>query len=125
MSNFEREDFEREDMELAAMLGEKFVDETVPLAEKPKTYSCKESNVAYQPSGKAVEDQWKPTKERTFMDDLKDCTKSTLLFGGLNVLIWYWEISGLMDHSIALPCMLVCAVLAGLGIGKCCKRGKC
>lgn len=112
-------DYEKEDMELAAMMGDKFIDETVPLAEMPER--DKENMDIPKPKKtdqKPIEDQWTPTKQRTFMDDLKDCTKSTLLFGGLNVLIWYWQMAGLMDESIALPSMLVCAALAGLGIGK-------
>ena len=103
--------FEREDQELAEMMGDKFIDETVHLADMPKAAPKKAAE-------KPVEEQWHPTKQRNWMDDLKDCTKSTLLFGGLNILIWYWEVAGLMDHSIALPCMLACAALAGLGIGK-------
>lgn len=117
-------DYEREDMELAAMMGEQFIDETVPLAEMPRT--AEESTDIPKPkktAEKPMDAQWMPTKQRNWMDDLKDCTKSTLIFGGLNVLIWYWEIAGLMDESIALPCMLVCAVLAGVGIGKV-MRGK-
>ena len=112
-------DFERDDMELAAMMGDKFVDETVPLSEMPKI----EQQSTDIPKPKKMDEkptdaQWMPTKQRTFMDDLYDCMKTTLLFGGLNVLIWYWEGAGLMDHSISLPCMIACAVLAGIGIGK-------
>jgi hypothetical protein len=116
---YKMSDYEREDMELAEMMGDKFIDETVPLAEMPE----KEQVVTEMPktkktAEKSVDAQWEPVKKRTFMDDLTDCMKSTLLFGGLNLLIWYWEISGLMDESVALPSMLVCAALAGLGIGK-------
>jgi hypothetical protein len=114
-------DFEREDLELKAMMGDRFIDETVPVAETttvPKEEKkCREANVAEKPS-KAADADWHPTKQRTFMDDLKDCTKSTMIFGGLNVLIWYWEMAGLMDESIALPSMIACAVLAGIGVGK-------
>lgn len=114
-------EYEREDAELAAMMGDKFIDQTVPLAEKPDAFhanpDCDKSDK------KPTEAQWMPTKQRNWMDDLKDCMKSTLIFGGLNVLIWYWEIAGLMDESIALPSMIACAVLAGIGIGKV-MRGK-
>ena len=58
------------------------------------------------------------------MNALKECAKSSLIFGGLNMLIWYWEMSGLMAESIARPSSWVCAVLFGIGIGKCIKRGK-
>lgn len=121
-------DFEREDKELAAMMGDKFIDQTVPIAEETEESGCEvnlfSNNSLNISAGKkkcekvAQDAQWMPTKQRNWMDDLSDCMKTTLLFGGLNVLIWYWEIAGLMDESIALPSMLVCAVLAGLGIGK-------
>lgn len=112
-------DYEREDMELAAMMGDQFIDETVTLAEMPEpAEECTDIPKPKKTVQKPTDAQWMPTKQRTFMDDLKDCTKTTLIFGGLNVLIWYWEIAGLMDESVALPSMLVCAVLAGFGIGK-------
>ena len=119
-------DFERDDMELAAMMGDKFVDETVPLSEMPRT--TEETTDIPKPkktAEKPMDAQWMPTKQRNWMDNLKECAKSSLIYGGLNMLIWYWQISGLMDESIALPCMLVCAALFGIGLGKCCKRGKC
>lgn len=108
-------EYEREDAELAAMMGAQFIDET----QKPETTEeCTDIPKPEKMVEKPMEAQWMPTKQRTFMDDLYDCTKSTALFGGLNVLIWYWQEAGLMDESIALPSMIVCAVLAGVGIGK-------
>lgn len=111
--------YEREDQELAEMMGDKFIDQTVPLAEMPLT----EDKTTYIPKAKKTAEkpmdaQWHPTKQRTFMDDLKDITKSTMIFGGLNMLIWNWQLSGLMDESIAQPCMWVCFGLAGIGVGK-------
>ena len=120
-------EYEREDAELAAMMGDKFIDATEPITETKAEEPCKKTREKKGPvthHADVVEDlkardaQWMPTKQRTFMDDLYDCTKTTLLFGGLNVLIWYWQEAGLMDESIALPSMIACAVLAGLGIGK-------
>lgn len=113
-------DFEQEDLELKAMMGNQFIDVTEPItkAKAKKNPKCLETaNVAQKPS-EAVDAEWHPTKTRTWMDDLKDCTKSTLIFGGLNVLIWWWQMAGLMDESIAQPCMWVCFGLAGIGIGK-------
>lgn len=104
-------EFEREDAELAAMMGDQFIDETIPVAEKPK--KCENTRAS-----KCVGAEWHPTKEHNWMDDLTDCAKSTLIYGGLSLLVWYWEISGLMDISVALPSMLVCFGLAGVGIGK-------
>lgn len=103
-------EYEKEDMELAAMLGDQFIDETVPLSEPKKA--------APKHEAEAQDAEWHPIKRRNWMDDLKDCAKTTLLFGGLNVLIWWWQMAELMDESIAQPCMWVCFTLAGIGIGK-------
>lgn len=111
-------DFEREDRELAEMMGDKFIDETAPVAEMPFEEKVTDIPKPKKTAEKAMDAQWHPIKQRTFMDDLKDITKSTAIFGGLNMLIWYWEMAGLMDHSIALPCMWVCVFLAGVGVGK-------
>lgn len=125
MSNYEINNLDPDDIGLQEVMGKRFQDATrEPMVESFST----ESTNTTQPKKKAqqsVKDQWEPTKQRNWMDDLKDCMKSSLIFGGLNMLIWYWQISGLMDESIALPCMLVCAALFGIGLGKCCKRGKC
>lgn len=103
-------DYEREDLELQNMMGEKFEDMS-----KAKYEPKAEEKM---PTKKAKDAEWHPVKERNWMDDLTDCAKSTLIFGGLSLLVWYWEISGLMDMSVALPSMIACAALAGIGIGK-------
>jgi hypothetical protein len=108
-------DFEREDMELQFVMGGKFVDET---KSKPKANPVEPKKAAEKPAKDSVMDaKWHPVKTR-FSDRLKDSAKWTVVFGGLNGLILYWQIEGLMAESIALPCMLVCALLAGLNIGK-------
>lgn len=121
-------DFEREDRELAEMMGGMFIDETAPMPEMPEfakqdsntTNTAKATQKPTNDPTKVFQDctEWKPVKERNWMDNLKDCVKSTAIFGGLNLLIWYWQIAGLMDESVALPSMLVCAALAGFGVGK-------
>lgn len=126
-------DFEREDMELAAMLGDQFIVETAPMPEMPEftkqasntTNTAKAEQKPTNDPTKVFQDcaEWQPVKERNWMDNLKDCVKSTAIFGGLNMLIWYWQIAGLMDETIALPSMLVCAALAGFGVGKAAVRG--
>lgn len=111
------------DFGLKQVFGTKFQDttESAPVAEEvpaPSKDTCKETNVAVKPKSKPEEAEWHPVKVHTWKDDLKDATKSTVLYGGLNMLIFYWQQAGLMDDSIALPCMLVCAILCGLGFGK-------
>lgn len=125
MSNYEEvNNLDPDDIGLKEIMGNRFQDATKPMVEPFPT----ESTNTTQPKKKAqkpMDTQWEPVKQRNWMDDLKECMKSSLIFGGLNMLIWYWQISGLMDESIALPCMLACAALFGIGLGKCCKRGKC
>lgn len=107
-------DFEREDLELQSLMGKKFIDLTKPISEA-KTVPNDAPKV--EKKSKAVDAEWHHTKERTWMDSLKDSVKWVLTFGGLNTLIFYWQIAGLMDESIAVPCMWVCCALAGYGVG--------
>lgn len=131
MSELEKEvnNLDPDDIGLKGIFGDRFQDETT---QKPQT--AKESpkasnpvntgNVAQKPTGKATEALWEPVKpDPDFMDNLKDCAKSALLFGGLCFLIFYWEQSGLMASSIAVPSMCVCTALVGWSIGKYAKRG--
>ena len=75
--------------------------------------------VARSPIEDSVDAEWYPDRPApNFYDKLKRCAKSVAVFGGLNILVFYWQNSGLMADSIALPCMIVCAVLAGFGVGK-------
>lgn len=113
-----------QDIGLKGIMGERFQGGSQQPGKFARPSEGTNTTPAEKKAQKPTEAHWEPTKEHNWMDDLKECTKTSLLFGGLNLLIWYWQISGLMDESVALPCMLVCAALFGLGIGKCMKRGK-
>lgn len=124
MNNNEINNLDPEDIGLKEVMGKQFQDATTkPTVESFSTESTNTTQTKKK-AQKSMDAQWEPIKQHNRMDDLKECAKSSLLFGGLNMLVWYWQISGLMDESIALPCMLVCAALFGIGLGKCCKRGK-
>ena len=63
--------------------------------------------------------KWEPAKpDPNWMDSMKSCAKSVLLFGGLSFLIFYWQQAGLMDSSVAVPTMCICTALAGVGVGR-------
>ena len=125
-------DFEREDMELAEVMGGKFQDITKEPTEEdlakaykpthpehPKDYCYNHASaVKVAKTSKPMDADWEPERTRNWMDSLNGCAKSTVIFGGLNLLIFYWHVEGLMAYSIALPCMLTCAFLAGVGIGR-------
>lgn len=124
-------DFEREDKELQSIMGGKFFDMTEPMTEakakkvdaEKKTFVCKESNVAPNPS-KEVDAEWHPVKPHSWKDSLLGCVKWAMTFGGLNMLIFYWQQAGLMAESIAVPSMWVCCALAGYGVGLNVWRGR-
>ncbi len=113
-----------QDIGLQGIMGERFRGGSQQSGKYARPKEGTASTPAEKMAQKPTEAQWEPIKEHSWMDDLKEFTKTSFLFGGLNLLIWYWQIAGLMDESIALPCMLVCAAMFGLGIGKCIKRGK-
>lgn len=68
---------------------------------------------------KPAEAQWEPVKPAPdWMDKLIGCVKDTFLFAGLSILFFYWQQTGQMLPSAAMPAICTCMVLAGIGIGK-------
>lgn len=114
-------DLDVTDAGLKAIMGNRFHDETCPEAQHTPTKeeTRKYTNVAKKPTEKPVEAQWEPVRpEPNWMDKLKECAKSVLLFGGLTILVFYWQHAGLMASSIAVPTMCAFTALAGWGVGK-------
>ena len=115
-------DLDVTDAGLKGIFGDRFHDETQPAMARPKKISTtpyKETNVAQKPTDKPAEAQWEPVRpEPNWMDKLKECAKSVLLFGGLTILVFYWQQTGLMASSIAVPTMCAFTALAGWGVGK-------
>ena len=103
------------DAGLKAIMGNRFHDET---QKEPQKVISKKETTTQKVKDKSVEAQWEPSKERTWMDNLKDCAKWAAGFGGLSFLLFYWEQAGLMAESVAVPCMCLCTALAGWGVGK-------
>jgi hypothetical protein len=77
-----------------------------------------EQKSEHKPTHDFKDAKWEPIKEHTWKDSIKDCAKWVIGFGGLSFLLFYWELAGLMDESIAVPCMCICTALAGWGVGK-------
>lgn len=51
-------------------------------------------------------------------DKLVAFSKKALVYAALSWLCLYWQSVGLMDASIAVPSMWVCAAMAGWGAGR-------
>ena len=110
------------DDELCGMV--KFTDATVKpqktVESKKKSESKlhgEEKKTAQKQTSEPVDAEYEPVK--TWYDEkIVNLVKWTSIFIGLEYLIFYWQQTGKMDKSAAMPSMLVCALLAGLSVGK-------
>ena len=108
----------------------KFTDSTAT-AQKPaetakKSVSkepVKEKKTAQKLTGKPMDAEYEPVK--TWYDEkIVNCIKWFLIFAGLEYLVFYWMQTGQMQQSAAMPSMIVCALLAGISVGKNWKWGR-
>ena len=106
---------------LKSIFGDRFHDETnLPTPAKSTT----KANPAKAVKAPAIDSKlepakWNPVKpDPNGLERLKDCAKWMALFGGLCLLFFYWQQSGQMESSAAVPSMCVCCGLVGLTIGK-------
>lgn len=110
------------DEELCGMV--KFTDETVIPAQTVKTQKktekkepVKEKKAAQKPVNDPVDAEYEPVK--TWYDQKTvNLVKWAVLFIGLEYLVFYWMQTGQMQESAAMPSMIVCALLAGVSVGK-------
>jgi hypothetical protein len=110
------------DDELRGMVN--FTDETTGAqkpAESKKNFANKEhvkrKKIAQKPSSEPMDAEYEPVK--TWYDEkILNMVKWSALFMGLEYLVFYWQQTGKMDSSVAVPSMIVCALLAGISVGK-------
>ena len=77
----------------------------------------KEKKTAQKLTGKPMDAEYEPVK--TWYDEkIVNCIKWFLIFAGLEYLVFYWMQTGQMESSAAMPSMIVCALLAGISVGK-------
>lgn len=124
MDNNEINNLDPDDIGLKQIMGNRFHDATKkPMVEPFHKEPSAVTHVAQKTTEKAVDESWAPAKNPNWMDNLKSCAKSVILFGGLSFLVFYWKESGLMAESIAVPAIAVCTALAGFGAGRTVRRG--
>ena len=110
------------DDELCGMV--KFTDATVkptqPVEAEKKTSNkepVKEKKIAQKTDNKPMDAEYEPVK--TWYDkNTVNCVKWFLIFAGLEYIVFYWVQTGQMQESAAMPSMIVCALLAGISVGK-------
>jgi hypothetical protein len=77
----------------------------------------KEKKTAQKPNKKPMDAEYEPAK--TWYDEnTVNMVKWVLVFVALEYLFFYWQQTGQMQSSAAVPSMIVCALLAGISVGK-------
>ena len=120
-------DFEREDMELQALMGDKFMDSTKETNEKPtekpvtKPVPVKHSepvkNIPVKE--KPVETQWEPVKPSpNYMDRLRATVKEVFLWAVLSLVLFWWQQTGRLEATTAWYSLLVCVGMVSFSVGK-------
>lgn len=78
---------------------------------------AKEKKTAQKSTEKPVDAEYEPVK--TWYDEKTvNMVKWVVLFMSLEYLFFYWQQTGQMAESAAMPSMIVCALLAGVSVGK-------
>lgn len=110
------------DEELCGMV--KFTDATTaaecheePQRTKPKRNPQWKEKMAQKPIDDPVDAEYEPVRE-SYGARVLECIKWPVVFIGLEYLIFYWQQTGQMQNSAAVPSMIACALFAGLNIGK-------
>ena len=102
----------------------KFTDATVkpqktvePKKKSENKLLVEEKKTAHVSTREPIEAEYEPIK--TWYDEKAvNLVKWVLLFISLEYLFFYWQQTGKMDKSAAMPSMIVCAALAGISVGK-------
>ena len=77
----------------------------------------KEKKAAQKSTSKPMDAEYEPVKE-SYGARVLECIKWPVVFIGLEYLIFYWQQTGQIQDSAAVPSMIACALFAGLNIGK-------
>ena len=76
-----------------------------------------EKKMAQKPASEPEDAEYEPVK--TWYDEKAvNLVKWVLIFICLEYLFFYWQQTGQMQESAAMPSMIVCAALAGISVGK-------
>lgn len=110
------------DDELCGMV--KFTDATVKPTQPVKAEKnpgnkepVKEKKTEQKPTEKPMDAEYQPVK--TWYDEKAvNLVKWVAIFMGLEYLFFYWQQTGQMQPTAAMPSMIVCALLAGVSVGK-------
>lgn len=100
------------DDELAGMVN--YTDETVPQQMPVMEHKAAPKE---EPKEEAMDASFEilPQKKRSVIDKLYDMAKWLCVCGGISMLLWWFNVNGLMAMEAAYPCILACAVIGTAG----------
>lgn len=110
------------DIGLKQVMGSRFQDETAENFDNE--YSDAPSvKAAQKPTQKPRRDAVKyaqdfPVAEPSFPQKLLACGKKAAVYAGLCLLVFYWQQTGQMEPSAAVPCMMACTTMVGVTYGR-------
>ena len=102
----------------------KFTDATVKPTQPVKAEKnpdnkehVKKKKTVQKPTDNPVDAECEPVK--TWYDEKTvNMVKWVVVFVGLEYLLFYWQQTGQMQPTAAMPSMIACALLAGVSVGK-------
>lgn len=110
------------DIGLKQVMGSRFQDETTEnfdnaYSDAPVASGAQKST---QKPKKAIakDAQWEPVPQYSFTQKLMTCGKKAAVYAGLCLLISYWQSTGQMEPSAAMPCMMACTAMIGCTYGR-------
>ena len=77
----------------------------------------KEKKTAQKPTSKPMDAEYEPVKT-WYEEKTVNMVKWVVVFMALEYLFFYWQQTGQMQSTAAMPSMIVCALLAGVSVGK-------
>ena len=77
----------------------------------------KEKKTAQKPTGEPMDAEYQPVKT-WYNEKAVNMVNCVVIFIALEYLFFYWQQTGQMKSTAAVPSMIVCALLAGISVGK-------
>lgn len=112
------------DAGLQAVMGkDRCQDVTEQMKKNPKPTPAKkvEQEKAKAATTGTLDAEWMKLNTVSPMAKLKGCVKGVWLYGGISLLLFWWQQAGLLASEAAVPSFVVLALLAGVQIGSICR----
>ena len=112
-------DFEREDMEVEAVVNNRpHIDPVEPVeVQAPKTQGKPVKNTSGK--DKPVNAQWEPVKPApNYLDKLRATAKDSCFYAVVSAVVFWWQQTGRLDYTTAWYALLVCVGMVFFSIGK-------